>query len=361
MKGRRPQGGAPTPAGVLPLVKPPGMTSHDVVDCCRRWLQVRRVGHAGTLDPAAAGVLVVCVGAATRLAEYLSDMDKRYWAEIWLGVRTDSHDSDGRVEEVMPVARLDRSAVERALDELAGLQHQVPPAVSAVRHGGRRAYQWHRRGQSVALPPRPVRIHRLALLDWHPGPYPRLRLEVHCSKGTYIRALARDLGDRLGCGATLVALVRVAQGPFRLEDAVPLEQLAAAAEAGRAPELWLNPAEALSFLPAWVLTEEEVRRVLNGGTPDPRSDWRGPGRPGPSPGAGPSGSPAEGGGLATPPGRPRTLDHGPAEEEGVRTPAAAQRVRLLAPAGDLVAVARLTRCREGWLARPEKVLRRDAT
>ncbi|PZN12050.1 MAG: tRNA pseudouridine(55) synthase TruB [Bacillota bacterium] len=251
------------------------MTSHDVVDHCRKAFGLRRVGHAGTLDPAAAGVLVLCLGTATRIAGYLSESDKRYRAEIWLGIASDTHDAEGEVTACRPVEDLSLDRVREALARFLGTQEQVPPRVSAVRQGGRRAYERHRRGEEVELAPRAVTIYALEVVDWRPGPWPRLLLDVHCSKGTYIRALARDLGEALGCGAVLGALVRTAAGPFTLERARTLEELDRAAREGRAAELLIDPAEALSFLPAWRLSPADARRVRHGAPPAPRGAGRG--------------------------------------------------------------------------------------
>ncbi|HEY8414563.1 MAG TPA: tRNA pseudouridine(55) synthase TruB [Thermaerobacter sp.] len=301
--------------GVLPVVKPPGMTSHDVVDHCRKAFGLRRVGHAGTLDPAAAGVQVLCLGAATRIAGYLSESDKRYRAEIWFGIASDTHDAEGEVKACRPVEDLSLNRVREALARFVGTLQQVPPRVSAVRQGGRRAYERHRRGEEVELAPRPVTIYALEVVDWRPGPWPRLLVDVRCSKGTYIRALARDLGEALGCGAVLGALVRTAVGPFALERARTLEEVDRAARDGRAAELLIDPAEALSFLPVWRLSPADARRVRHGAPPAPRV-------------------------------------------AGQEWSAAAEqaRVRLLDPDGRLLAVARLER-REGKLvARPETVI-----
>ncbi|QIA26973.1 tRNA pseudouridine(55) synthase TruB [Thermaerobacter sp. PB12/4term] len=401
---------AGSPGGVVPVLKPPGMTSHDVVDWCRRLFGLRRVGHAGTLDPAAAGVLVICLGPATRLAEYLSEAPKAYRAEIWLGVTTDSLDSEGqRVEPPgpppsRPAAELDEGMVRRALAALSGPQLQVPPAVSAVRQDGRRAYHRHREGEAVELEARPVTVYRFELLAWWPGPVPRLLADVVCSKGTYVRALARDLGRALGVPALLGALVRTAQGAFRLEQAVTLEALAAAAGEGRdqaagaipgegerpagagAHGPIVPPAQALAFLPAWVLDPAEARRVVQGGRPRARSrPWDRP----PEAGMAMAGDAGTGGGAATgaPAGTPVPRPEGGRAEaappvtplpQGTATPpvprvppvpagagtrrapgagggAAAGRVRLLDEDGRLLAVARLQRAGPGWAAVPEKV------
>ncbi|HEY8552344.1 MAG TPA: tRNA pseudouridine(55) synthase TruB [Thermaerobacter sp.] len=337
--GLRPSAAAPPVEGIVPVLKPPGMTSHDVVDACRRLFGIRRVGHAGTLDPAAAGVLLVCLGTSTRLADYLSDAVKAYRAEIWLGVATDSHDSEGRLTDRRPEAEtgpaLDEARLRAALARRRGPQLQVPPAVSAVHQQGDRAYRRHREGRPVELPPRPVTIHRLELLAWWPGPFPRLLVDVVCSKGTYVRALARDLGADLGRPATLAALIRTAQGPFGLAEAVTLEELARAAAAGEGWRYARPPARALAFWPAWVLDDADARRVVHGGRPRPRPH--------------PWDEPAHGSEAGA------AADDDPEPAAGTGD-APTWRVRLLDRRGRLLAVARLERRGASWRAIPERVL-----
>lgn len=227
--------------GFLVIDKPGGLTSHDVVATVRRARAGRpggdgtRVGHAGTLDPMATGVLVVCLGAATRLSEWATADDKSYLADVRLGVETDTYDADGTIVAERPVA-LSPERVESALAGLRGAIAQVPPAHSAIRIGGRRLYDLARRGQVVEVPARTVTIHELRLLELDG---PTARLEVHCSKGTYVRSLAHDLGRRLGCGAHLSALRRTASGPFTLAQAHGLEEAVAALQTGQGAALML--------------------------------------------------------------------------------------------------------------------------
>jgi tRNA pseudouridine55 synthase len=242
--------------GILNLDKPPGLTSHDVVDRVRAVAGQRRVGHAGTLDPMATGVLLVCLGRATRVAEYLMASSKTYRAHVRLGVATDTYDAEGTVVEERPV-EVDRAAVEAALDRFRGSILQVPPMYSAVKHRGKRLYQLARQGVTVEREPRPVEIYRLELLEWRP---PDLVLEVSCSPGTYIRSLAHDLGQVLGCGAHLAGLVRLASGDFRLEEAVGLEELTRE----RLPSLLLPLDAALRSYPALHLDEEGALAVRSG-------------------------------------------------------------------------------------------------
>lgn len=242
--------------GILNINKPRGMTSHDVVDRVRAVARQREVGHAGTLDPLATGVLLLCLGQATRLTEYLMDSPKEYRARIRLGIATDTDDAEGRVISEKPVD-LDRATVEAALDRFRGRILQVPPMHSALKREGQPLYKLARRGVEVRREPRPVEIYRLDLMAWEP---PELTLEVLCSPGTYIRALARDLGEALGCGAHLIGLVRLASGDFRLEDAVELD----AVTPERLPDLLLPPDAALRRYPGLHLSQTEARAVLHG-------------------------------------------------------------------------------------------------
>jgi tRNA pseudouridine55 synthase len=243
-------------SGILNLDKPKGMTSHDVVRQVRRVTGIRKVGHAGTLDPMATGVLLVCVGRATRLAEYLLTGDKGYQATVRLGVETDTYDADGRVLSSSPV-RIGRGEVEAALLEFSGPIDQVPPMYSAVKHKGRPLYVIARRGVTVEREPRQVRVSRVAMTDWSP---PEFSLEVVCSAGTYVRSLAHDLGQRLGCGAHLTRLVRCRSGRFELADAVPLRELT--------PDNWkvyLRPMEvAVGALPMIMLDQEAAQQLIQG-------------------------------------------------------------------------------------------------
>jgi tRNA pseudouridine55 synthase len=247
--------------GFLDVYKPKGPTSHDVVARLRRASGVRRIGHAGTLDPMAEGVLVVGVGQATRLIEYLVDAPKVYRAEVTFGVETDTYDAEGRVVAERPVAGLTREAVEAALRDFRGEIEQRPPPFSAVSVAGQRLYALARRGEAVVAPARRVTVSRLDLLAWHP---PLARLEVECSKGTYVRSLAHDLGQALGGGAHLSALVRLRSGSFTAEDAIPLDDLEARLRAGRWREVALPLATAVAHLAAVHLDEAGAARVATG-------------------------------------------------------------------------------------------------
>ena len=229
---------------VLPVDKPCGPSSHDVVDRARRVWGERRVGHCGTLDPFASGLLVLCVGKVTRLAEYLGSVDKSYLATARLGVETESHDTEGTVTASSEDwHRLAPSRVEAALAELTGELMQVPPRFSAKKIGGERAYRRARRGERVELAPVRVRVTRLEMASWDP---PELTLRIDCSTGTYVRALARDLGRILAVGAHLTALRRIRSGAVDLSGAVGFDFLDDAEAVHRAR---MNPLAALAHLP----------------------------------------------------------------------------------------------------------------
>ena len=259
------------PDGLLVLDKPSGPTSHDMVNLVRRGTGEKRAGHAGTLDPLATGVLVVCLGAATRLSEYLIGEDKRYRAVARLGVATATFDSQGEVTATADLPPgLDREAIERALAGFRGQIMQAPPAFSAIKRGGRKAYELARRGEAVTIEPRGVTIYDLRLEDWQP---PDLVLDVHCSAGTYIRSLAHDLGQTLGCGAHLRALRRTAAGCFTLEQAVTVDDLQSAFASG-AWTRYLRPPQ--SALPEWPVmrVERAAADRLAHGNALSDGDWR---------------------------------------------------------------------------------------
>ncbi len=253
--------------GILIVAKDPGFTSHDVVALVRRLTGTRRVGHGGTLDPFASGVLPVFLGLATRLVEYRMGDAKAYRATVCFGASSETDDRDGELVRGSGPAPA-REAVESALGDFRGPIQQRPPSFSALKVGGRRAYQLARQGTPPELPPRAVTIHRLELVEWDATDpdRPTAVLEVECGAGTYIRSLARDLGERLGCGAYLGALVRTASGPFRLAAARSLDEIrGAAAEGPAALARLLLPIDAgLDGIPAAALTAAEVTAASRG-------------------------------------------------------------------------------------------------
>jgi tRNA pseudouridine55 synthase len=210
------------PSGILNIDKPQGWTSHDVVAKVRGLTGQRRVGHAGTLDPLATGVLLVCVGQATRVTEYLMAGQKRYRATLRMGVSTDTYDAEGQVTRDAGAVDIRLQEIETALAHFVGEIAQVPPMYSALKRGGQPLYKLARRGETVERQPRRITIELLDLVDWTS---PQLTLEILCSPGTYIRSLAHDLGKQLGCGAHIAALTRLASGQFTLADAISLDML----------------------------------------------------------------------------------------------------------------------------------------
>jgi len=208
--------------GILNINKPPGKTSYRVVAAVKRLSGERRVGHAGTLDPDATGVLPVCLGRGTRIIEFLVDTTKTYRAQIELGKATDTYDSSGRVTQQGDTSGIDQAKLESALESFRGSIRQTPPMYSAVKHKGQPLYKLARAGIDVERKSRTVKIHRLELINWQP---PLATVEIECSKGTYIRSLAHDLGQSLGCGAYLKSLVRTRCGIFDIKDAISISQL----------------------------------------------------------------------------------------------------------------------------------------
>jgi tRNA pseudouridine55 synthase len=252
--------------GILNINKSTGMTSHDVVAKVRKLLKQKRVGHAGTLDPAASGVLPICVGQATRVAEYLSESGKAYQATIVFGTVTDTYDSEGAILRTASAQDLTLPTIETLLPAMLGEHMQVPPRYSAIKLQGQPAYKRARAGEEVAMEPRPITIYQLEIIDWQPSQPPVLTLAIECSKGTYIRSLAYDLGEQAGCGAYLGDLVRTRSGPFPLSESTTLEQLAEAAAQGTI-EQFLYPADkAIEQYPALRLDETTTDRVKHGNT-----------------------------------------------------------------------------------------------
>jgi tRNA pseudouridine55 synthase len=241
--------------------KPRGLTSHDVVDAVRRALGTRRVGHLGTLDPLATGVLPLAVRDATKLVPFVATDPKVYAGAIELGAATDTFDAEGRVVRRAEGPLPREGAVRAALAAFVGEISQVPPMYSSVKHEGEPLYRIARRGGHVERAPRKVRIHAIVVHGFRP---PLVDVEVTCSAGTYVRTLADDLGRELGCGAHLANLRRTRSGPFLAEQAIALETLAGAAAPGEADALLLDPAAVLGF-PTARLGAGEARRVAHGG------------------------------------------------------------------------------------------------
>ncbi len=252
-------------SGVLVVDKPIGLTSHDVVQIIRRGTGIRRAGHTGTLDPRASGVLVILIGPAVRLSEFVSASDKRYQATIHLGSSTDTYDSEGEiVESNTPRVSVDEISEEyfnEVLQRFVGEIEQVPPPYSAVKVQGKKAYEMAREGEEVDLSPRIIKVYSLDVLEWAP---PEVVIDVYCSSGTYVRSLANDLGKELGTGAHLVGLRRTKSGRFTLRDAVPLRRLQEAFDAGNWYRYLIPAAEALADWPMVELDADQVELIRHG-------------------------------------------------------------------------------------------------
>ncbi len=249
----------PAAGGLLLVDKPAGPTSHDIVAVARRALGTPRVGHTGTLDPFATGLLVLCVGPGTRLVEFLVGLPKDYLARVRLGVRTTTDDPEGEVEATSEAwQELTREEILAGLELLRGRTIQTPPRFSAKKIAGEAAHYRARRGETVVLEPVEIDVLALDLLDWSP---PELELRVRCSSGTYIRALARDLGERLGTGGHLSALRRTAVGEFGLVGAITVAELENADAVARG---WITPAAALGHLPHIQIGSEDAARLAHG-------------------------------------------------------------------------------------------------
>ncbi len=247
--------------GVLVVDKPKGITSFDVVRDVRRALKVKKVGHTGTLDPMATGVLPICLGDGTKIAQFITEATKAYDATVKLGSTTDTLDAEGKVRETKPVPALNRELIEGALQKFRGTFAQTPPMYSAVKIGGKRLYELARAGEEVERAARQVTVLELTLRDFSAD---EIQLSVHCTKGFFVRTLAAEIGEALGCGAHLCALRRTHSGPFLLAQAIPLaELLAAGPELAQSRLVGLN--DSLKDLPALQVTEAEATRVRHGG------------------------------------------------------------------------------------------------
>ena len=249
--------------GVLIINKPQNWTSHDVVNKTRRLLQEKKIGHTGTLDPLATGVLVLCIGQATKIVRYLEADDKQYIAELKLGATTDTLDSAGSILETREYTPPSQDEVKRALDRFRGGILQRPPAYSAVKVSGVPSYRLARQGTILEHQERPVTISEITLLEYRD---PLVRFSVTCSKGTYIRTLCADIGAFLGAGAHLTALDRTRSGRFRIEHAIDLEQLARKASLGLAEQSLLSLSEALGSFVAVTVGASDALRISHGNT-----------------------------------------------------------------------------------------------
>ncbi|WP_456434021.1 tRNA pseudouridine(55) synthase TruB [Thermosulfuriphilus sp.] len=256
--------------GVLVVDKPEGMTSFKVVDLLKRKLKLRRAGHGGTLDPLATGVLPVCLGKATKLAQFILEGDKVYEGVMELGIETDTYDALGEVVARRQVPSLELGDLERVAANFVGLIEQSPPPYSAAKHKGRPLYEYARKGAPVIKPPKKVEVLEFKILSYEA---PFVYFRVACGKGTYIRSLVHDLGQVLGCGACLKGLRRTKKGPFDISQAMGLKEILDKASVGELEEHLVPIPRALSFIPSVVIGEELARRIRHGFRPRVGMIW----------------------------------------------------------------------------------------
>ncbi|RRJ65402.1 tRNA pseudouridine(55) synthase TruB [Paenibacillus oralis] len=251
--------------GILPVLKPAGFTSHDVVAKCRGILKMKRIGHTGTLDPAVTGVLPLCLGRATRMVEYLQELPKEYEATLILGVATDTEDMSGTVVEQLDQVSVTEEAVRQVLQRFAGTISQVPPMYSALKHDGKRLYELAREGKTVERKAREVTIYELELLSFHPeGPHPTIQFRALCSKGTYIRTLCVDIGRALGVPAAMAQLKRTVSAGITEQSCLTLEEIARHAALGDLASYLLPVDQGVRHLPAHTIAGDKVKAALQG-------------------------------------------------------------------------------------------------
>ena len=247
--------------GILVLDKPAGISSMEVVRRIKRASGIRRVGHGGTLDPMATGVIPICLGRATRLMEYMLDSSKEYIGEVHLGISTDSYDAEGEITGRSDPSGVEREDIEDVLNRFLGQIEQVPPMFSALKRKGKRLYELARQGIEVEREPRSMTVHSIRLAGWNP---PVATVHIECSRGFYMRSLAHDIGVQLGCGAHLKSLTRLRTGRFRIDDAVSIETAQRSFEEGSWPELLASLDSVLGDLRAIIVDEREQTSIQNG-------------------------------------------------------------------------------------------------
>jgi tRNA pseudouridine55 synthase len=251
--------------GVIAVNKPAGWTSHDVVAKMRKWSRIRRIGHTGTLDPLATGVLPLCLGRATRLAEYLQDRPKEYIAQVRFGIATDTQDVTGQVQEEWEQVRLDPQEVERVVLSFVGQMEQVPPMFSAVKIGGKKLYELAREGIEIERKPRPITIYELEIIEINTDlPHPYAKFRVLCSKGTYIRTLCFDIGRKLGVPAAMENLVRTRSGDITLEMCHAIEDIDKKARSGQLQDLIIPADRLLTHMPEIKVDEVSEKLASHG-------------------------------------------------------------------------------------------------
>ncbi|MFZ5352030.1 MAG: tRNA pseudouridine(55) synthase TruB [Bacillota bacterium] len=248
--------------GIINVLKPPGMSSHDIVYFIRKKYKLKKVGHTGTLDPEAAGVLPICIGKATKAVQYITDKNKQYRAAVTLGTETDTYDKYGSVTARTEVGFIDEEAVKIAIKQFIGVIDQIPPIYSAIKYNGKKLYQYALEGEEVELKSRRVEIFDIEIIDYT-GQI--IMIDVKCSKGTYIRSLCHDIGKVLGCGAHMSQLIRTESAPFNIEDSYTLEEIDKACAEGTQNSL-LKPVDMIFNYPSAYIKESARSSVLNGNT-----------------------------------------------------------------------------------------------
>jgi tRNA pseudouridine55 synthase len=249
------------PSGLLVVNKRTQMTSHDVVEKLRRALKLKKIGHAGTLDPNASGVLLACLGKATKIAGFLTEFDKEYKAVIKLGVATDTYDQEGKVIQTKMELEIPEERLREVVESFQGEQWQTPPLYSAIKQKGKKLYQYARAGQRVERNKRRIFIRDIQLLEIN---LPYVKLKVNCSKGTYIRSLAHDIGEKLGCGAHLFSLCRSRVGPFEIKQALDLEAIEETQREGKIGDFLIPIEKALAHIPSVVVVDSFAKRIKDG-------------------------------------------------------------------------------------------------
>jgi tRNA pseudouridine55 synthase len=249
------------PSGIIVINKPSGLSSHDVITELRRILRIRRIGHAGTLDPQATGILLACMEKGTKVAQFLTEYDKEYEAVIRLGITTDTYDGEGEIIETKENFRVNPEEISKVIDSFMGNIRQTPPLYSAIKFKGKKLYQYARAKEEVEIKKRDVEITDIEIIKFD---MPDVRITVSCSKGTYIRSLAHDIGQKLGCGAYLFSLCRTRVGPYNLIDALGLQEISHIQNEGRLAQIIIPIEEVLAHLPSVVLKEGFTERIKHG-------------------------------------------------------------------------------------------------
>ncbi len=248
--------------GILNILKPPNTTSHDIVSFLRKKLNIKKIGHTGTLDPMAIGVLPICVGKATKVIEYMQNDNKKYRAELTLGKTTDTQDKWGKVLENKPV-NVNETQIYDAISSFKGVINQVPPMYSALKHNGKKLYELAREGKTIDRKPREITIYNIDIIDIDPNAY-KVLFDVECSKGTYVRTLCHDIGNKLGCGGHMSFLARLESGMFKIEDSVTVEEIMSSTIEEIESKYFYSLDYPLNFIPKIHVPKSDMKYVING-------------------------------------------------------------------------------------------------